>query len=111
MSEIFVIRNQLGHYWGKSKVWTDGRDSKAVLRLKHHDEGLNTLVEISSKDITLRGEVLCLDIDAGANPVFEISDIPLPDEVNPEVTDNKKEEQDADNVVAPDSGTSIPTGI
>ena len=32
MSDLFVIRNQLGHYWGKSKAWVDGRDTRTVQR-------------------------------------------------------------------------------
>ena len=43
MTEVFVIRNQLGHYWGKSKAWVDGSQPKQVLRSAHRDEAVNTL--------------------------------------------------------------------
>jgi hypothetical protein len=58
MSEIFVVCNQLGQYWGKKKHWVDGTNAKKVMTLKHRDEGLNVLVELSARDIELRGEVL-----------------------------------------------------
>ena len=60
MSEIFVVCNQLGQYWGKKKRWVDGTNAKKVMTLKHRDEGLNLLVELSSRDIDLRGEILAV---------------------------------------------------
>lgn len=78
MSEVFVIRNQLGHYWGKSKEWVDGRDARAVMRAKHEDEAINTLFELSSRDIDLRGEVVEATLNEKGNPMVEASDNPLP---------------------------------
>lgn len=79
MSEMFVVRNQLGHYWGKNKAWVDGRDPRAVQRVRHHDEGVNLLFELSSKNIDLRGEVLAVEVSARGEPVLEISTTPLPE--------------------------------
>ncbi len=79
MSEVFVVRNQLGHYWGKSKSWVDGRDARQVARLKHHDEAVNLLFELSSKDVALRGEVVAAQSDGRGEPVVEASHHPLPD--------------------------------
>ncbi|MBN7798895.1 hypothetical protein [Parahaliea mediterranea] len=81
MSDVFVIRNQHGHYWGKSKAWVDGSDPRAVLRVKHQDEGINTLVELSAKDVTLRGEVMPAELGPKGEPVLEVSDTPLPQPV------------------------------
>ena len=78
MTEVFVIRNQLGHYWGKSKTWVDGRDARAVARLKHEDEGINTLVELSARDIELRGSVVPVELGERGEPMLEISTVPLP---------------------------------
>ena len=39
MTDVYVVRNQLDHYWGKAKVWVDGTEPRAVLRAKHEDEG------------------------------------------------------------------------
>ena len=78
MSELFVIRNQLGHYWGKGKAWVDGSEARAVMRASHRDEAVNTLFELSSKDIELRGEVLQVESSARGEPLIEPSQIPLP---------------------------------
>ena len=78
MSEVFVIRNQSGHYWGKSKEWVDGSEPRTVMRLKHEDEALNTLFELGSKDFELRGEVLAAELSERGDPVIEASQVPLP---------------------------------
>ena len=31
MTDVFVIRNQLGHYWGKGKAWVDRRADLRVV--------------------------------------------------------------------------------
>lgn len=77
--EVHVVRNQLGHYWGKSKAWVDGRDPRGVARVKHRDEGVNLLFELSAKDVDLRGEVIAVPVTERGEPVLEVSPIPLPD--------------------------------
>jgi hypothetical protein len=78
MTEAFVIRNQLGHFWGKSKVWVDGSQPRLVFRVRHRDEAVNSLFELSSRDIDLRGEVLQTELSERGEPVIEASQIPLP---------------------------------
>ncbi len=78
MTEVFLIRNQLGHYWGKKKLWVDGRDARTVMRVKHRDEAVNTLFELSSKDIELRGKITPAELNPRGEPLIEASDIPLP---------------------------------
>jgi hypothetical protein len=80
MSEVFVVRNQLGQYWGKKKRWVDGTKPRTVAFFKHEDEGLNQLVELSSKDIELRGEVAGAALDERGVPVVEPSEHLFPDE-------------------------------
>ena len=60
MSGAFVIRNQSGHYWGKPGHWVTGSHSGQVALWDFNDEAVNTLFELSSKDIALRGEVCLL---------------------------------------------------
>ncbi|MBE9538803.1 MAG: hypothetical protein IMF06_06945 [Proteobacteria bacterium] len=79
MNDVFVIRNQLGHYWGKKKLWLDGGDARLVTRFKHRDEAVNTLFELSSKDIELRGEIAAAQLSPRGEPMIEASDIPLPE--------------------------------
>jgi hypothetical protein len=78
MTDVFVIRNQLGHYWAKSKAWVDGSEARAVMRAKHEDEAINTLFELSSKDFELRGEVVAAELGERGEPIIESSQIPLP---------------------------------
>lgn len=80
MTDVFVVRNQLGHYWGKAKTWVDGSTPRTVMRTRHEDEAINTLFELSSKDIELRGEVLAVELTERDDPVIEPSQIPLPEE-------------------------------
>jgi hypothetical protein len=78
MDDVFVIRNQHGHYWGKAKEWVDGSEPRAVLRVKYRDDAINTLFELSTRDIGLRGEVVPSQLGARGEPVLEVSEVPLP---------------------------------
>ncbi|MEP5766388.1 MAG: hypothetical protein ABJ308_17440 [Halieaceae bacterium] len=68
MNEVFVVQNQLGQYWGKKKRWVDGSKPRKVHVCKHQDEGLNLLVELNSRDIDLRGEVLAVALSERGAP-------------------------------------------
>jgi len=87
MTEVFVIRNQLGHYWGKGKAWVDGAQPRLVLRTKHRDEAVNTLFELSSKDFELRGDVLPAELTERGEPIIEPSQNPLPQDPQAELID------------------------
>ncbi len=103
MTEVFVIRNQHGHYWGKSKQWVSGDDPKGVLRAKHEDEAINTLFELSTKDIELRGEAVAAELNERGNPVIEPSQIPLPClEEEPEAIVESGDESEEQTATAPD---------
>jgi len=80
MTDVFVVRNQLGHYWGKAKTWVDGSNPRTVMRTGHEDEAINTLFELSSRDIELRGEVIATRLSERNDPIVEPSEIPLPEE-------------------------------
>tara|TARA_B110000503_G_scaffold103401_1_gene154415 strand:- start:1511 stop:1834 length:324 start_codon:yes stop_codon:yes gene_type:complete len=82
MSLTHLIRNQDGHYWGRGKRWVDGRDSARVTAFDFRDEAANTLFELSSKDIDMRGELLPVNRLEGKLPKLEISSIPLPADEN-----------------------------
>ncbi|QIB67695.1 hypothetical protein G3T16_14500 [Kineobactrum salinum] len=84
MNEVFVICNQLGHYWGKAKAWVDGRDPRAVQRCRHRDEAVNLLFELSAKNVELRGEVIAAQLNPRGEPVLEVSQTPLPQKAAPD---------------------------
>ena len=99
MTEVFVIRNQHGHYWGKSKEWVSGSEPKTVMRAKHHDDALNTLFELSSKDIDLRGEVATVELSERGEPIVEPSAAPTPAELEA-AAEEAKQEATQDNLEA-----------
>lgn len=78
MSGAFVIRNQLGHYWGKSGSWVKGGRAGQVACWPHRDEAVNTLFELGSKDTNLRGEVLLTETEDQLPKNLEISQHPVP---------------------------------
>ncbi len=75
MSEpVFVIRNQLQQYWTRAGEWVDGREPQRLLKFRHRDEALNQLVELSARDIDLRGEVLRADVGERGEPAVDPSE-------------------------------------
>ena len=78
MSGVFIIRNQLGHYWGRSGSWVNGGRTGQVACWKHKDEAVNTLFEIGSGDTELRGEIILAETDNEQPTNLEISEHPLP---------------------------------
>lgn len=116
MTDVFVICNQQGHFWGKRKIWVDGSDPKALLRVKNRDEASNTLFELSSKDFELRGDILEAQLNEKGEPIVQVSDIPLPslpeDEEDQNTANDNLAEESTDetaqleNVKAPTSETS-----
>jgi hypothetical protein len=73
MSETFVVCNQLQQFWGKKKAWVDGSDRKRILCNQHEDEAVNLLVELSARDVDLRGQVTCVALDDKGLPAVEAS--------------------------------------
>ncbi len=71
--QVFIIRNQLGQFWIRAGEWVDGREPQRILKLRHRDEAVNLLVELSAKDIDLRGEVIESDLDHRGEPEVEVS--------------------------------------
>ncbi|MGD2007579.1 MAG: heat-shock protein HtpX [Cellvibrionales bacterium] len=80
MSTVHIIRNALGHYWGKGKRWVDGSDTSRVAQHSHRDEAVNTVFELSSKDIDLRCDVLEMNLVDDKLPKLNVSEVPLADE-------------------------------
>ncbi len=70
MPDVYVVCNQLNQFWGKKKRWVDGSKPRDIAVFKHEDEGLNQLVELSARDVELRGRV-----DAAATDERGIPDV------------------------------------
>ena len=91
MSGAFVIRNQLGHYWGKSGSWVKGGRAAQVALWTHRDEAVNTLFELGSQDTDLRGEVMLTETEDELPKNLEISEHPVP---KPGKGDNLENDED-----------------
>jgi hypothetical protein len=78
VSGVFIIRNQLGHYWGKSGSWVKGGRAGQVACWTHRDEAVNTLFELGSQDTNLRGEVMLSETEDQLPKNLEISQHPVP---------------------------------
>ena len=91
----FILKNQDGHYWGRSKEWVDGADRSRVALYKHRDEASNTVFELSSKDFGLRADVLEMTLSKGKLPKLTISQIALPGlDVSEEESSEESSEED-----------------
>lgn len=97
MTTLYIITNQNGHFWGRSKQWVDGRDARALYRSPHEDEAMNTLFELSAKDVELRGKVTAASVNEKGLPEVDISDIPLPTTDTEDVAQEHTETKTADN--------------
>ena len=76
---VYVVRNQLGQYWARAGEWVDGREPQRLLKLRHHDEAVNELVELSARDIDLRGSILECEVGRRGEPIVEASEQYDPD--------------------------------
>jgi hypothetical protein len=79
---VFVIRNQAGLFLNKQSEWVEASQAVSLYRTVHRDEAVNTVFEVSSKDIYLRAEVVACPVDAKG--------VPLPDQASPADDDGEK---------------------
>ena len=73
MSNVFVVKNQHGHFASKQKEWVDGRNPKVLFNSAHRDEAINLVFELSSKDIYLRAEAISVELTDNKLPVVEVT--------------------------------------
>lgn len=69
-NSVFVVKNQHGLYLSKQQEWVDGTEAQALYRTRHRDEAINTVFEVSSRDIYLRAETVVCELDAKGVPVL-----------------------------------------
>lgn len=73
MTSVFVVKNQLGLFLNKQQEWVVGSDNHSLYRTTHKDEAINTVFEVSSRDIYLRAEALACDTDEKGNPLVTVT--------------------------------------
>lgn len=76
MASVFVVKNQLGLFLSKQQEWVNGSDSHTLYRTAHRDEAINTVFEVSSRDIYLRAEALACECDEKGNPLVTVTAAP-----------------------------------
>lgn len=112
MTDVFVVCNQLGQYWGKKKKWVDGTDPKRVLNCKHEDQAVNLLVELSARDIDLRGEVRTAPTNERGVPQVEPSEHLIVEEPEPPIAETVAEAgaEDGEADATGEQGPATPVG-
>ena len=83
----------------------DGSHPRLVLRTRYRDEAVNTLFELSSKDIGLRGDVLAVELSERGEPVIEPSQNPLPMDT---AADGAEQAGDQSGESPPNAGAAVP---
>lgn len=68
---VFVIKNQTGHFLNKQNEWIEAREVASLYRTVHRDEAVNTVFEVSAKDIYLRAEIQPCPVDAKGQPILD----------------------------------------
>lgn len=80
MATVFVVKNQFGLFLNKQQEWADGNDNHLLYRTVHRDEAINTVFEVSSRDIYLRAEVQNCECDEKGNPLVTVTALMPPHE-------------------------------
>lgn len=99
MSQIFVVKNQHGLYLSKQQEWVSGADAQGLYRSEHKDEAINTVFEVSSRDIYLRAEILACDTSEKGLPIVEVTAQPVQNTAD-ETPDLIEQAQSADHAPA-----------
>ena len=69
----FVIKNCALQFLCKNMEWLDVEstdNTSTLFHTPHKDIALNQLIEINTKDITLRAEVICCEQDVKGRPIL-----------------------------------------
>src|SRR5690606_41564599 len=100
---VFVIKNQADLFLNKQGEWVDDAQPATLYRTVHRDEAVNTVFEVSAKDMYLRAEVLACKVDEKGQPALgqpveastepvaiddEASAPPVPDLEAPELSES-----------------------
>ena len=70
-NQVFVIRNQDQLYLDRHGQWCSGDEPRQLYSSRHHDEALNTLIELNARDISLRGQVIAVPLDDKKQPLLD----------------------------------------
>ncbi len=67
---LYLIENQCGQLLSQELTWIDASETDALFSSPHKDQAINQLVELSSRDISLRGKVIHCAVDDRGRPLL-----------------------------------------
>ncbi len=76
MATIFLLQNQHKSFLNKQGEWCDGREAATLYRTVHRDEALNQMIEVNSRDYTLRIKILECETNDRGLPLLKDEDLP-----------------------------------
>ena len=72
MKEVYILQNQNSEYLSRQGEWLDGSDSSSLFYTPHKDVAINTRVEQTIKDPTLRVHLVESQLDEKSNPTIQV---------------------------------------
>ncbi|MAZ88815.1 MAG: hypothetical protein CL693_14340 [Cellvibrionaceae bacterium] len=76
MATIFLLQNQHKSFLNKQGEWCSGREAASLYRTVHRDEALNQMIEVNSRDYTLRLKILECETNDRGLPLLKDEDLP-----------------------------------
>lgn len=67
---LYLIENQYGQLLSKELTWIDLGETDVLFFSPHKDQAVNQLVELSSRDTSLRGKVTQCAVDDRGRPLL-----------------------------------------
>ncbi len=67
---LYLIENQYGQLLSKELTWIDASEADTLFYSPHKDQAINQLVELSSKDTSLRGKITHCAVDDRGRPAL-----------------------------------------
>jgi hypothetical protein len=67
---LYLIQKQTGEFLHKQLGWTPPMEPSQLFRTPHKDVALNQLIELNTKDVSLRAAVVTCDTDDKGLPLL-----------------------------------------
>ena len=66
----YILQTDDGLFLNKDWTWSAAADKNSLFHSRHRDEALNQLIEINSKDISIRARVVQCQTDNKGRPLL-----------------------------------------
>ena len=73
---MYILQNQDGYFLAKSGEWVDGREPSQLFKTNHHDEAVNQLFEVNSRDYSLRITMMICEPNTKGQPIIPEDQLP-----------------------------------